>query len=147
MFAVVTRRYPGDFRRAIITLTFLGGLASSVFIPLTAWLIAGWGWRNALLVLAAVQDKPAEQVAGLDVAAALGAHKLIFLTDVEGWLASLERRVAPVPLVGRIDRGLGRAAAVGLGEHRSAGAEPVDPRPGGARAVRGAADRPGRGAL
>jgi len=54
VFAVVTRRYPGDFRRAIITLTFLGGLASSVFIPLSAWLIAAWGWRAALLVLAAV---------------------------------------------------------------------------------------------
>lgn len=54
VFAVVTRRYPADFRRAIITLTFLGGLASSVFIPVSAWLIAGWGWRNALLVLAAV---------------------------------------------------------------------------------------------
>ena len=54
VFAVVTRRYPADFRRAIITLTFLGGLASSVFIPLSAWLIAAWGWRNALLVLAAV---------------------------------------------------------------------------------------------
>lgn len=54
VFAVVTRRYPQDFRRAIITLTFLGGLASSVFIPVSAWLIAGWGWRTALLVLAAV---------------------------------------------------------------------------------------------
>lgn len=54
VFAVVTRRYPHDFRRAIITLTFLGGLASSVFIPLTAWLIAHWGWRTALVVLASV---------------------------------------------------------------------------------------------
>jgi MFS family permease len=54
VFAVVTRRFPQDFRRAIITLTFLGGLASSVFIPLTAWLIAAYGWRVALLVLAAV---------------------------------------------------------------------------------------------
>jgi MFS family permease len=54
VFAVVTRRYPHDFRRAIITLTFLGGLASSVFIPLSAWLIAIWGWRSALVVLAAV---------------------------------------------------------------------------------------------
>ncbi|MCE3272105.1 MAG: transporter [Ramlibacter sp.] len=54
VFAVVTRRYPSDFRRAIITITFLGGLASSVFIPLSAALIQGWGWRNALLVLAAV---------------------------------------------------------------------------------------------
>ena len=40
VFAVVTRRFPHDFRRAIITLTFLGGLASTVFIPLSAWLIA-----------------------------------------------------------------------------------------------------------
>ena len=54
VFAVVTRRYPLDFRRAIITLTFLGGLASTVFIPLSAWLIAHLGWRHALWVLAAV---------------------------------------------------------------------------------------------
>lgn len=54
VFAVVTRRYPQDFRRAIITMTFLGGLASSVFIPLSAWLISALGWRHALLVLAAV---------------------------------------------------------------------------------------------
>ena len=45
-------RFPRDFRRAIITITFLGGLASTVFIPLTAWLIALWGWRDALLALA-----------------------------------------------------------------------------------------------
>ena len=54
VFAVVTRRYPQDFRRAIITLTFLGGLASTVFIPLSAWLIATLGWRHALWVLAAL---------------------------------------------------------------------------------------------
>jgi predicted MFS family arabinose efflux permease len=55
VFAVVTRRFPHDFRRAIITLTFLGGLASTVFIPLSAWLIAAMGWRHALWVLAALQ--------------------------------------------------------------------------------------------
>jgi MFS family permease len=54
VFAVVTRRFPLDFRRAIITLTFLGGLASTVFIPLTAWLIDSFGWRHALWVLAAI---------------------------------------------------------------------------------------------
>jgi MFS family permease len=54
VFAVVTRRFPHDFRRAIITMTFLGGLASSVFIPLSAWLIAALGWRHALQVLAAL---------------------------------------------------------------------------------------------
>jgi len=55
VFAVVTRRFPDDFRRAIITLTFLGGLASTVFIPLSAWLIQSLGWRHALWVLAALQ--------------------------------------------------------------------------------------------
>jgi MFS family permease len=54
VFAVVTRRFPHDFRRAIITLTFLGGLASTVFIPLSAWLISLLGWRHALWVLAAI---------------------------------------------------------------------------------------------
>ncbi len=51
-FALVTRRFPHDFRRAIITLTFLGGLASTVFIPLTAGLMSALGWRAALVVLA-----------------------------------------------------------------------------------------------
>jgi MFS family permease len=54
-FAVVTRRFPNDFRRAIITLTFLGGLASTVFIPLFAWWMDLWGWRQALWALAALQ--------------------------------------------------------------------------------------------
>jgi len=53
-FAVVIRRYPHDFRRAIITITFLGGLASTVFIPLIAWLMAQVGWRQALWPLAAL---------------------------------------------------------------------------------------------
>ena len=53
-FAILIRRYPENYRRAIITLTFLGGLASTVFIPLTAILIAQLGWRGALLVLSAL---------------------------------------------------------------------------------------------
>ena len=55
VFAIVTRRFPDQFRRAIITMTFLGGLASTVFIPLTAWLISEFGWRHALWFLAALQ--------------------------------------------------------------------------------------------
>jgi MFS family permease len=55
VFAVVTRRFPDNFRRGIITMTFLGGLASTVFIPLSAWLIAQWGWRPALWCLAGLQ--------------------------------------------------------------------------------------------
>ncbi len=55
VFAIVTRRFPNDFRRAIIIMTFLGGLASTVFIPLSSWLIQALGWRHALWVLALFQ--------------------------------------------------------------------------------------------
>ena len=54
-FAVVTRRFPSEFRRGIIMMTFLGGLASTVFIPLSSWLIDTWGWRQALVVLGLLQ--------------------------------------------------------------------------------------------
>ena len=53
-FTVLTQRYGSAYRRAIITMTFLGGLASTVFIPLTAGLVEHWGWRDALWVLAAL---------------------------------------------------------------------------------------------
>ena len=53
-FSILIRRFPQDFRRAIITLTFLGGLASTVFIPLGAWLISAYGWRGAVAVLGAL---------------------------------------------------------------------------------------------
>jgi MFS family permease len=51
-FAILTQNYPQNYRRAITGLTFLGGLASSVFIPLSAWLIRDLGWRQALQILA-----------------------------------------------------------------------------------------------
>jgi MFS family permease len=51
LFAVATRRYPDSFRRAIITITFLGGLASTVFIPLSAWLVQYWDWQRTCIVL------------------------------------------------------------------------------------------------
>ena len=50
-FAVLTRRFPQQFRRAIIILTFLGGLASTVFIPLIAGLMHASDWRTTSLVL------------------------------------------------------------------------------------------------
>ena len=55
VFAVVTRRFPNDFRRAIIIMTFLGGLASTVFIPLSSLLIQAYGCRHALWILALFQ--------------------------------------------------------------------------------------------
>ena len=50
-FAVLTRRFAQHFRQAIIVLTFLGGLASTVFMPLVAGLMDALGWRTTLLVL------------------------------------------------------------------------------------------------
>jgi MFS family permease len=40
--------------RALTLLTFIGGFASVIYVPLTAWLVRTLGWREALLVLAAI---------------------------------------------------------------------------------------------
>ena len=86
VFAVVTRRFPGDFRRAIITLTFLGGLASTVFIPLSAWLIQAFGWRHALWALAALH---------LFICAPLHAMQLRGAAPAKGADASGSQRDSP----------------------------------------------------
>lgn len=52
-FAVITQLFAANYRRAITALTLFGGFASTVFWPLTQFLIAEIGWRPALLVLAA----------------------------------------------------------------------------------------------
>jgi len=53
-FTVITRRFPNDFRRAIIWVTFMGGLASTVFIPLIAWMMDAVGWRDTMCWLGAM---------------------------------------------------------------------------------------------
>lgn len=45
--------------RVITAITFITGFAGTIFIPLVAALIAGFGWRGALWILAAVQLLPA----------------------------------------------------------------------------------------
>ncbi len=55
VFAVMARELKDDYRRGIVTITLLGGLASTVFIPLTHGLVESLGWRQALQVLAAIQ--------------------------------------------------------------------------------------------
>jgi len=51
-FAVMTRRFPGDYRTRITAVTLIGGFASTVFIPLTQLFITLLGWRHALIALA-----------------------------------------------------------------------------------------------
>ena len=53
-FVVLTRLFFQSFRTKITLVTLVGGLASTVFIPLTQVLIDALGWRDALLVLALI---------------------------------------------------------------------------------------------
>ncbi|SOD95569.1 MFS transporter [Caenispirillum bisanense] len=53
-FAVVARRYGAEARKGITALTLWGGFASTVFVPVVQMLLDRMEWREALLVLAAV---------------------------------------------------------------------------------------------
>jgi MFS family permease len=51
-FAVITQCFGSQARKGITALTLTGGFASTVFWPLTQYMIAAVGWREAVLVLA-----------------------------------------------------------------------------------------------
>lgn len=53
-FVIVATWFRRDRNRALAVLTFTGGLASVVFLPLTTWLVEGFGWRESLMVLAVI---------------------------------------------------------------------------------------------
>jgi len=53
VFAVITRNFPSSFRTKVTLITLVAGFASTVFIPLTQGLVDWFGWRGALLALAA----------------------------------------------------------------------------------------------
>lgn len=56
VFVIVGRAFAdaADRMRAIATVTVMGGLASSAFLPGTAALVAAWGWRGAVMAIAIV---------------------------------------------------------------------------------------------
>lgn len=54
VFAVTAAWFDRQRPRAVLVLTVFGGLASVVFVPLTAGLVNWLGWRDALLVLAGI---------------------------------------------------------------------------------------------
>jgi len=53
-FAIVARRYGENSRGGITALTLWGGFASTVFVPLTQWLLDVLTWREALIALGAI---------------------------------------------------------------------------------------------
>lgn len=53
-FAVVTRWYGAERVKPLTTITLVGGLASTVFAPIIAWLIDSYGWRPTYVVLGVV---------------------------------------------------------------------------------------------
>jgi len=53
-FAVISRRYGVEARRGITALTLWGGFASTIFVPVTQFLLDRLGWRGTLEILALV---------------------------------------------------------------------------------------------
>lgn len=54
-FAAVVGWFPsGSRERALLVVTLAGALASTIFMPLEAWLVERVGWRSALVVVAGV---------------------------------------------------------------------------------------------
>ena len=53
-FAALAKWFERSRARALLLVTLAGGLASTIFLPLSAWLVETQGWRGALLTLTAV---------------------------------------------------------------------------------------------
>jgi len=53
-FTVIAKNFARDRMRAMLIVTMVAGLASTIFVPLATWLVGAYGWREALRVLAAV---------------------------------------------------------------------------------------------
>jgi MFS family permease len=53
-FAAVVQWFPTGRDRALLTVTIAAGFASTIFMPIEAWLLQAVGWRQALTILAGV---------------------------------------------------------------------------------------------
>jgi len=53
-FAAIATWFSRYRARALTIITFVGGFASVIYIPLISWLVNTYGWRQALLILAAL---------------------------------------------------------------------------------------------
>jgi len=53
-FAAVVQWFPSHRDRALLIVTLVAGLASTIFMPVAAWLLVRFGWRTAVQALAAL---------------------------------------------------------------------------------------------
>ena len=53
-FTVITHRYPTGRRGPLTLVTLAGGTASTIFAPITGWLLPPLGWRTTFVLLAGV---------------------------------------------------------------------------------------------
>ena len=93
LFAVLTHRYPQRYKTRITLVTLVAGFASTVFIPLTQFLIGAAGWRVTLVALA-----------GCNLAICLPIHALAIRSsrlDTASRRASVERKRADDSAAGR----------------------------------------------
>jgi predicted MFS family arabinose efflux permease len=86
---------------ALLALTVVAGFASTIFLPLTGWLVDQYGWRRALLILALIQAlatvplhavviRPAPHAAATTIhAASEPVGRRAVLTDRTFWLLAI----------------------------------------------------------
>jgi cyanate permease len=53
-FASLTQWFAGKRDRPLLAVTICGGFASTIFLPLTTWLVGYLGWRDAVAALAGI---------------------------------------------------------------------------------------------
>lgn len=53
-FATLTQWFQRDRSRAMLIVTIAAGFASTIFLPLTGWLVNATDWRTALVILAVI---------------------------------------------------------------------------------------------
>jgi MFS family permease len=135
-FVIVGRAYDDSTMRlrALAAVTLFGGLASTVFLPFTALLVATLGWRGAVLVLAALlvlstaitrayvfRDLPAPRPRGSGHSASLladagmitGRFRFVAATFALASLAAAAFTTNLLPALG--ERGISPARAAMLG--------------------------------
>ena len=102
-FAVITRAFGEHYRRGITLVTLVGGLASTVFIPLAQLAVDTLGWRAALIALGVFKFAVGVPLHHWGLPRTeTGAQPLghVSTTPLRGWFARFRADVADPRFVG-----------------------------------------------